>query len=263
MLPRTVVTLRHAQSIGNVVTKQGKKGDVSGFTPEFMDNHSHTWKLTEEGRRQAHITGDWLKAQNYTRFDRYYTSEHRRAVETAVLLDLPEASWFLDPRLRERDYGVMDVAHPNDRNGRFAENVQLLKRSPFYGRPAQGESMAELSDRLQSGIIDTLHRENSDHSSVIIVSHGEVMWGFRMRFERLSVAEFDALDRSKHPHNQIHNCQVLEYTRVNPENPKDVRKSMQWMRSVCPWDTARSSNIWKEIVRKRYSNTDLRSLYGF
>ncbi|MGH2742732.1 MAG: hypothetical protein ACREX8_05580 [Gammaproteobacteria bacterium] len=39
-------------------------------------------------------------------FDRYYTSEYFRAMETAARLSLPSAEWVLHPALRESSWGT-------------------------------------------------------------------------------------------------------------------------------------------------------------
>jgi hypothetical protein len=71
------------------------------------------------------------------------------------------------------------------------------------------------------------------------------MWAFRVRLERLLEDDFIRLDKSKNPHDRIHNAQILHY------------KKGQQVRSICPSDKTLSSNGWKEIYRKQFSNQDL------
>ena len=42
-------------------------------------------------------------------FSRLYTSEYLRAMESAAYLDLPDANWYAETFLRERDWGVLDL----------------------------------------------------------------------------------------------------------------------------------------------------------
>jgi phosphohistidine phosphatase SixA len=44
---------------------------------------------------QAEIAGKWVKENIAERFDRYYCSEYTRAMETASLLDMKGAKWFV------------------------------------------------------------------------------------------------------------------------------------------------------------------------
>lgn len=117
------------------------------------------------------------------------------------------------------------------------------EEDPFYGAPPNGESISNLCLRVDR-VLDTLHREYPG-KSVIIVCHGELMWAFRVRLERLLEDDFIRLDKSKNPHDRIHNAQILHY------------KNGHQVRSICPSDKTLSSNGWKEIYRKQFSNQDL------
>ena len=99
------------------------EGDHSLYTGAFLKRHSSLWRLTDRGRDQARITGEWLRA--HTRSDkdldpsvahlqtiyRYYVSEYIRAMETAALMELPESKWFVEVQLRERDWGTFGQRH--------------------------------------------------------------------------------------------------------------------------------------------------------
>ena len=82
-------------------------------------------------------------------------------------------------------------------------------------------------------------------------------WAHLGKYQR-SVDEYmRGLQLSHEPHDRIHNCQVLHYTRQNPANPTDIRATPMWMRSVCPWNVSLSSNEWRTIARGRFTNADL------
>lgn len=260
MLPARLTLVRHGESEGNLVIERLKHGDTSRMTPEFLNRNSHTWCLTPRGEEQAAAAGVWL-AKNSGTFDLLYASQHIRAMETAALLKIPNAEWRIDIQLRERDWGIMDFMKPEERakDGPFATYWTWMNRSVFYHGPANGESIAQLTERLRSGIIDSLHRQDPD-SHAIIVTHGEVMWGFRFIFERLLVHEFEREHRSDHPHDEIYNCQIIEYSRENPTDPKEVLPYYGFVRSVCPWDTTLSTNEWRKIERRTFTNDDLKKL---
>src|SRR5262249_3996503 len=153
--------------------------------------------------------------------------------------------------LRERDWGRLDVMSIEQRKQEFAEDLRRRELDRFFWQPPGGESMADLCLRIER-VIDTLQRDAADQRA-IVVCHGEVMWAFRVRLERMSQHEYQRLDNSKHPFDKIHNCQILHYTRREP-GTRNVVPYLNWVRSVCPWDLARSPNEWAEIVRPKYTN---------
>jgi hypothetical protein len=104
--------------------------------------------------------------------------------------------------------------------------------------------------------LDTVHRGHND-GAVIVVCHAGVMHAFRILLERLSQTQFNTLYNTQNPHDRIHNCQVVHYTRQNPTDPTDTRSHPMWVRSVCPYDPTLSHNEWRSIVRSLYSNDDL------
>lgn len=256
-MPIDLLLVRHGESEGNLAKERHKAGDDSGFTEAFRDRHSSQFRLTTRGVAQAQAAGAWLKANGLSRFDRYYASEYIRAFETAGHLGLellPDQRWFLDFFLRERDYGLFDVMPFAEREEKFAEYLRQMKRDRFFGAPPNGESMADAALRL-GRLLDTLHRECSD-KKVIVVCHGETMWAMRVRLERMKATRYNELDASKHAHDRIHNCQILHYTRRDPQTGEMLRR-YDWMRSICPWDETRSSNAWTRIARPTFTNADL------
>ncbi len=264
-MPLDLVLVRHGESEGNVAQKASKRGDHSHFTPEFRKRHNSTWRLSEKGREQASAAGKWIHENmaSLLPFDRYYVSEYARAVETAARLGLQGAEWKVDFYLRERDYGVFEAMTEEDRWERFADAMRVRDMDSFFWAPPQGESMAELCLRVDR-MIDTLHRECSQ-KRVLIVCHGEVMWAFRVRLERMLQDRYKALDTSKHPFNHIHNCQILHYTRRRDGPSRDepsISPFYERMRSICPTDLTLSRNQWEPIERRSYSNDDLLTMLG-
>lgn len=254
-MPLDLILVRHGQSEGNVASRLTKsKNDESHYTEEFLSRHSSKWRLTDKGIRQAVKAGEWIKANLGPQFDRYYVSEYLRAKETAAHLGLPEARWFDEFYLRERDWGAFDTMAPSLRKEIYAEALRRQEIDSFYGSPPDGESMPTLCLRVDR-VNETLHRE-CDGKRVIIVCHGEVMWAFRVRLERMSIARYLELDRSKDPFDRIHNCQIIHYSRRDPLNGEET-PYLQWMRSICPWDESLSLNEWTRIERRVLSNEDL------
>lgn len=256
-MPRRLVFVRHGESEGNAVYARGKLGDDSGYTPDFKARLSSNYRLSKKGRWEAEQAGEWLKQQHMDKFDRYYVSTYARALETAGLMNLKDAVWYVEDRLREREHGDLDGLTKMEQKEQYARALERLKADSFHGIPPNGESIAQLTDRLRI-LLDTLHRECSD-GSVIVVCHGEVMWAYLQMIERMPIARWLELDNSNAPHHRINNCQIIEYSRENPETG-ELSARLDWVRWVCPWDLTRSSNTWQKIERPRYSNEQLLEL---
>lgn len=256
-LPIDLVLVRHGESEGNAAKRMSEKGDDSAYSKEFLERHTSSFRLTRKGREQALAGGHWLRSEfcnNNNTFDRFLVSEYTRAEETAARLELPNASWYLEPYLSERLWGTLDVMTEAERLEKFKESLRMRNTEPFFWRPPNGESYLDLRIRVDR-VLDTLHRECSD-KRVILVCHGEVMWAFRIRLERLSKERFKELHLSENPDDRIHNCQIIHYTRRNPATGRTANYA-NWMRMVRPTENPVRDFGWKEIERPRFSNEEL------
>ena len=256
-LPIDVILVRHGESEGNVASKLSRKGDDRLFSAEFRNRHSSRLRLSPKGREQAKAAGEWLKANfpGHNFFGRYVTSEYVRAMETAARLGLPNAKWYVDYYLRERDWGEMEILPESERREKFSDAIRLKDVEPFYWKPPNGQSIAEKCLEVDRAL-DTWHRDALSDKPLVCVAHGETMWCMRIRLERMNQDRYRELDLSKHPHNRIHNCQIIHYSRRSPETG-NVGPYPNWVRSICPWDTTMSSNEWEPIIRQNYSNEEL------
>jgi NAD+ kinase len=255
-MPIELVLVRHGESEGNVANHASKRGDNSHFTHEFRSRHNSSWRLTPLGVEQAQAAGLWLKENiNEGVFDGNFVSSYARARQTAGKLDLPEALWRVDDQLREQEWGMLDVMTDEERWKDYPHAMRLKKINPYYWSAQGGENMSGVGMRLRSGIIDTLHREYSE-KTVVLVSHGNVMWSLRYMLERMLPEQYLALGESHDPHERINNCQILHYSRRNPETG-DIEPHLNWLKSVCPWDLKRSKNTWVKIERKKFTNEEL------
>ncbi len=254
-LPVNLILVRHGQSEGNAAKRLSEAGDHSAYSEEFRNRHSGSFRLTALGRQQAEDTGRWIQKHLAVAFDRYYVSEYIRAKETAALLGLPFSDWLSDPYLTERDWGDIDIAPENERNARFAAALKMRSIEPFFWRPPNGESFMSLCMRIDRVLL-TLHRECSGYENVILVCHGEVMRGFQVRLERPSQQRFRELVSSDDPADRIHNCEIMHYTRKDPNSGK-IHPYAKWVRKIRPAETPFWDSGWKEIHRPRHSNEGL------
>jgi NAD+ kinase len=253
-MPMDLVLVRHGESEGNVAFRKANDGDHSRFTEAFLSRHSSRWRLTRRGVEQACAAGVWLRANVAETFDRYYVSEYLRAMETAGHLGFDVTQWYTEFFLRERDWGVFDVMSHEDRRQRYSDDLARRKLDAFFWTPPGGESMATVCLRIDR-VLNTLHRECAGQR-VLMVCHGEVMWAFRVRLERMTQERYHELDRSRDNKVKLHNTHILHYTRRNPATG-EVAPFLNWMRSVCPWDLTLSENTWQPIERVKYDSADL------
>ncbi|MEK7138716.1 MAG: phosphoglycerate mutase family protein, partial [Patescibacteria group bacterium] len=231
MLPVDIVLLRHGQSEGNKAHRASEEGDNRFFTPEFRDKHSRNFRLTDLGIRQAKTAGEWLKQNVPMPLDRFYVSDYIRAKETAVYLDLSGAEWKDEIGLRERDLALMDNLPDDEKKHPFELEVRQHEIDPFFSYPAGGsESVAALIFRVKTDLVAHLARECSD-KRVMIVCHGHVMRALQFLFEKLSHDDFIRLDSSKEPADKLRNCQVIWYTRRDPETGKIAGDKLVAVRS--------------------------------
>ena len=124
-----LVLLRHGQSAWN------------------MENRFTGWTdvdLSDQGIREAHEAGRWLKAEGFT-FDVAFTSVLKRAIRTLwIVQDQLDLMWIpihLSWRLNERHYGALqglDKQATAEKYGR--EQVHIWRRSYDTPPPALSES---------------------------------------------------------------------------------------------------------------------------
>ena len=118
-LPNDIVLVRHGESEGNIANRLSKRGDDDAYTDELRSRHSSLWRLTDKGREQVRMAGEWIRENIGDRFDRYYVSEYVRTKESATLLGLPGAVWTVTDGHPERSRVLEELRFraPGDCNG--------------------------------------------------------------------------------------------------------------------------------------------------
>jgi NAD+ kinase len=250
--PLDVVLVRHGESEGNEAVRRERAGDDSMLT-RLREEHSSFWRLTPQGVAQAQQSGEWLREAFPQGFHRYYSSEYVRAMETAGHLAIPDAEWMLHPGLRERSWGDLDHLTEHERREHYAAQLADKSTSPFYWRPPNGESVAEVSTRLL-GLLDRL-RHDCSAGSALLVCHGELIGAFRARVEDMSQRDFLAWHSD--PSEKIANGEIVHYSRRDPETG-DVSERFAWRRTAVPSDESRSQ-LWHHIAGRRYDSAGLLS----
>ena len=255
MLPIDLILVRHGLSEGNVANKASRNRDNSFFTPEFRERHSRNFRLTDKGIEQAEAAGEWLRANVPQPLDRFYVSDYIRAKETAAHLHLPHALWRQEFHLRERDKALMDNLPVDEQETLFKQEQKQYELDPFLSYPAGGgESIAGLCLRARATMLSHLARSWSS-ARVIEVSHGHFMRANQLELEGLSHDDFIRLDSSERSEDKIRNCQILWYSRHDPDT-HELMEHYVARRSVCPWDP-KGDYGWMRIRRKKFTDEEL------
>lgn len=175
--PELLVLVRHAESEGNVRTVEERA--AYGVS-------THAYRLTERGRRQAEITGRYLR-KSHGEFDVRYTSYYARAKETMNLL-CPGAASREDPRLAEAQRGVWHTYSEEDMRRCFPLEFERKKREGLYHyRPPGGENWPDIELRVWS-FLSTLARDCGGQR-VLIVVHGHWLILFQRLIHHFSIEE--------------------------------------------------------------------------
>ena len=258
-MPNHLVFIRHGKSEANTVQKGDDHGLEATIASEVFRRPDWRHRLTPEGVEQAKNAKKWLDAElgGVASFDALYVSPFIRTRETAAHLSGDEAvSWTIDDRIVERSWGVYGKRPRAEQRAQFPLTAEEKLANPWYTRLDGGESFPDVYGRVRD-FQGTLHREQSG-KRVLVVSHGDYMNAVRYGIERMLPEEWERLDEDEEF--TLRNLTALEYSRVNPMDPEDVRSKLTWRRYTYPDDIAGSpcGNQWVELAqRRRYTGAEL------
>lgn len=181
--PKLLVLVRHAESEGNVLSVAERAN---------LDVATYAYKLTERGRKQAKITGEFLR-KKIGLFDIYYVSYYERSKETMRMM-YPKTRVYEDPRLAEGQRGIWHVLTKKQVARKFPWEIIRKEREGLYHyRPWGGENWPDIELRIHS-FLGTLSRDCED-KKVIIVVHGHWLILFQKLIHHFSIEE--ALKKQK------------------------------------------------------------------
>lgn len=203
--PSELILVRHGQSLGNVARDAAHErgAEVLDLADRDMDV-----PLSDLGREQSAALGRWFATQEH-RPTVVISSPYRRAVQTADAV-IEHAGLgcrlHLDERLREREFGILDLLTSEGIRRRFpAEAERRARLGKFYHRPPGGESWVDVALRIRS-LRDSIAREHLDER-VLLVTHEVVVVIWRYLLDELDEASTLALSRDR----AIANCSVTRY----------------------------------------------------
>ena len=188
--------LRHGQSLGNVANDAARVTPVDRL--DIADRDMDV-PLSDLGVEQADAFGSWLRQQPPDEWpDVVVSSPYVRASDTAsrvVARAQLDVDITLDERLREREFGILDLLTKQGIVARYPSEAERRDRlGKFYYRPPGGESWVDVALRLRS-LRDSLVREHADRR-VMIVTHEVPIIVIRYLVEGLderTVLEFEPL----------------------------------------------------------------------
>ncbi|HVX23881.1 MAG TPA: histidine phosphatase family protein [Candidatus Saccharimonadales bacterium] len=246
-MPRDLVLVRHGQSEANVLQAQWKEGESPELPDWFEDRHDWQHPLSQEGREQARLAGQWILENigDIAEFEGRFVSPYLRARQTAYEVGRHVVSFWSDDRIIERDWGVYGVTPRPELDRLFPETQRMKRQSAWYARLDGGESMNDIFYHVRD-FFGTLHREYAD-KQVIAVTHGEKIWSTMYVVERLLPEAWQALEDEKSL--RLTNGTVVHYTKINPEDPTDQRSKLSWRRISRPTEpeTSPYGGQWVEL----------------
>lgn len=227
-IPCDFILIRHGESEGNVADSFSNL-EIDEFQQKIKDKNSFQYRLTEEGKKQAKITGDWIKKNIFETFDFYFSSDYLRTQETAGLLDFKDAEWTLKTDIRE----------------------QIL--------PFENETLDQNPTLLRSigieNFLDEVKKLGHD-KKVITVCHATTIRSFMIRIENLKYKDIFTLERN--PDMKVSNCQIIWYSRRNPYDGS-LSSHWIWKRMIVAYLDASGTRSfpWKNVQPKKYSSLQL------
>lgn len=250
-MPNDLVFVRHGESEANIVQQADKSGLTHAHNDAVFDRPDWEQRLSSRGIEQVKLAKVWVDDNlgGACSFDRRYFSPFLRTRETAAYLggeDCPD--WVMDDRVVERSWGIYGMLSRVEREKKFEQTAKMYRQSPWYTKLDGGESRYEVSDRFRD-FQGTLHRE-ADGKRVLVVTHGDFMGVARYNLERMLPEQFEKIENDKSQ--DVKNCAIFHYSRVNPADPADVRAKLSFRRLVNPTDVESSpfGGDWVELPQR-------------
>lgn len=190
--------IRHGQSIVNV------DREFMTQTPNMLGD------LTELGRHQAALTGEYLAQELKNRFISkskivVWNSPYLRTTQTANIikqkLDEKGIKYIAKESiyLAERQFGLLDN-HAEIETTHKAEidhyRMHVQQGEDFWVRPPLGESPFDMCLRIDSFIqshLKSSRDENTSKQTHVFVAHGAWLRGFMMMYQELTYKEYLAM----------------------------------------------------------------------
>ncbi|MBN2219720.1 MAG: histidine phosphatase family protein [Kosmotogaceae bacterium] len=166
-------------------------------------NNSNRWQgrsdipLSEKGRKQAEITGIYLK-EHIPSVAAIYSSDLKRAKETAGIIAISYAEIpVANPVLREADVGLWNGLEISEAFKCYGNLIEHWRKDPWADIPGT-EPLGEVQRRA-AGFIKHLSA-NFQGKHVIVVSHALLI--------RTAICYATGLPLENHYRLSLHNCSI-------------------------------------------------------
>ncbi|MCW2571435.1 MAG: phosphoglycerate mutase [Frankiales bacterium] len=205
--PERLILIRHGESAGNVARDKAEAEELERIDIAERDVDV---PLSEAGEEQAAALGRWIaELPEDERPTVLWVSPYVRAQQTAEIA-LKNADLILpaviDERLREREFGVLDLLTRRGILAQFPEEAERRRRlGKFYHRPPGGESWSDVLLRVRAALDDV--RRDCPGERVLLVAHQVVVLLARYVVERMTEEEILAIDAL----GDVANCSVTSY----------------------------------------------------
>lgn len=172
----TVYIVRHGQSVANL--------------EERFAGHSD-FPLTDLGRRQAELAGNYLVKENI-RLDAAYASDLCRAFETGrIIAEKQGLTPVPSPGLREIYAGKWEAMKFIDIYEQFSESFGVWLQNIGRSRCDEGESIAEVRTRVLATVQEIV-RQNPE-KTILLATHGAAIRSLEAELLGLSPDEMKDL----------------------------------------------------------------------
>lgn len=251
--PTRIVLIRHGESEANIVQNAQLRGEFSPLEPLVENRADWKHRLSHKGKRQV-LEGAKELAKLYgdlRKFDGRFCSPFIRTQETAVLISQREnLTWQLDDTLVERIWGGYGLLSPEERFQESPLTAKLFTQDPFFIRVDGGESVYDTSIRFNN-FYEKLCA--ASYNDVIIIAHKKLVQAACYVLEKRNLGWWDEWD----DYYDIPNVGLVEYSRINPHNPKDIRDDFSWVRTIdlANRDKNRISDDWRDIYPNKIFTT--------
>ncbi len=191
-----IFLVRHGESLGNIDDRAYR---------QFGD---HNVPLTEWGYRQVLEAGQaictylkGLPSAELRKLSVWYSPFLRTRQSRDALLEVLPADLIGDVRedylLREQDFGLFTEIYDHaEQKRKFPDEFEKWARlrndnGKFYARPPDGESRADVAQRVRLFLQTVMHDAENGKNNVIIVGHGVTNRAFEMNFLHHPVEWFE------------------------------------------------------------------------
>lgn len=159
--PNRVVFVRHAESVGNIRTREEQRAFPVG---------TNMYELSPRGRDQARLTGERVR-ELFPNPDRVIRSYFARTNETARIL-YPDLDIREDELLAERNRGMWTDA--TEEEVRLHAPWEIRRRDaqgPYHYSPPGGESPPQVERRVRD--FRRSIRGNYSGKTIVVVGHSQ------------------------------------------------------------------------------------------